>query len=145
MQECFLLGTDIYKAGIQPGHDLFHAAMVDIAHRKCLCLFFPLELYQLLLFGDCNGNLLGMNIYKKFACHNTVVLFCASFTSRRGAWPFSTLKQKTNLRLCLLCLQVCFLCFDRLSLTCSYVCSFSVFFYACALTFYVFFSSFRLA
>jgi len=29
--------------------------------------------------------------------------------------------------------------------SCSYVCSFLVFFYACALTFYVFFSSYRLA
>ena len=140
MKKSIFLVTHVHEAGIQAGHQFLDAAQIHIAHGEGYILSLTLQLHQLLVFQQGNGDLFGLYIYYEFACHYNC--FYDDYSTR-----YNKQKNKPALQVsCFTSLFSVYLSNKKFGLrftSCFYVCSFSVFFYACALTFYVFFSSFR--
>ena len=116
------LVTHGHEAGIQRGNQVLDASQIHVDHRKGDVSAFALEFHQLLVFKQCNGYLFGLYVYNEFACHNNWLLNDSIYYLN---------KEQTRETFCFTSLF--FILSFRLKITfCFYVCSFLVFFYACA-------------
>ena len=73
MQKGVSLMSHAYETCVESWHELMHLGQVDVAHREGGRLAFFLIFHQSLVFGKCDGYLLGLYIDVEFACHTLVV------------------------------------------------------------------------
>lgn len=64
MEESVFLESYVYKTGVQSGHDFAYFAQVHVAHRERKVPFFALELHQVLVFQQGDGDGPGLYVYK---------------------------------------------------------------------------------
>ena len=69
MKKSVFLVTHVHEAGIQAGHQFLDATQIHVAHGEGYVASFALELYQLFVFEQRDGDFLGLYIYNEFACH----------------------------------------------------------------------------
>ena len=70
MQKSFFLITYIHKDGIQRRHDLFHAAVVDIAYREIVLVAFLAGYFlQPVILCQCYRYLMRLYVHNQFAFH----------------------------------------------------------------------------
>ncbi len=70
MQESITLRAYIHEAGVESGHQLAHAAQIDVAYRvACLLALLVLVFYQILVLKQGDGNLFRLDIDDQFTCH----------------------------------------------------------------------------